>query len=116
MARVFAYPKEARVRRRAEFLSLQGEGRRRHTRHLVVIRRPGSRPSSRLGVTVSTRVGNAVVRNRLKRLLREVFRSHRARLVPPTDFVVIVKPGANSLTYAQVANELAGALDLRSDG
>lgn len=66
---------------------------------------------SRLGVTVSSRVGNAVIRNRIKRLLREIFRAHRAELVPPQDIVIIAKPGAQSLTYAQVAIEFTQAFD-----
>jgi ribonuclease P protein component len=63
---------------------------------------------------VSTRIGNAVVRNRVKRVVREVFRQHRVDLMPPTDMVVIAKPGADTLTYAQVAGELARALELDS--
>lgn len=66
---------------------------------------------SRMGVTVSSRVGNAVTRNRIKRLLREIFRAHRAELLPPQDIVIIAKPGAQSLTYAQAATEIAQAFD-----
>jgi ribonuclease P protein component len=109
----FRYPKEARVRRRAEYVGLQRDGRRRHTQHLVFIRRQTDHRGSRLGVTVSSRVGNAVVRNRVKRLVREVFRQYRTNLVPPADVVVIAKPGADTLTYAQVAHEFARALELR---
>ena len=112
MAGARSYPKAARIRRRAEFLGLQREGRRRHTSHLVVIRRPASGDGSRLGVTVSSRVGNAVVRNRIKRLLRDVFRHRRTDLAPPVDVIVIAKPGADALTHAQVANQFAQALDL----
>lgn len=104
------YPKTARLRRRREFLEVQREGTRRHTQHLVFIRRPAIGARSRLGVTVSTRVGDAVERNRVKRLLREVFR--RTRIAPPLDLVVIAKPGAKTLTYAQAANELARALGI----
>ena len=107
------YPKGARLRRRSEFLSLQREGRRRHTDHLVVIKRPALGPAARLGVTASSRVGNAVVRNRIKRIVREVFRHYRADLVPPQDLVVIAKPGADNLTYAQAAIEFARALELK---
>ena len=111
-----SFPKSARVRRRAEFLTLQREGRRRHTPHLVIIRREGSGIRSRLGVTVSKRIGNAVVRNRVKRLLREVFRHRQAGIAPPVDVVVIAKPGAETLTYAQAATEFAKALELDVDG
>ncbi len=112
MAGRLSYPKAARLRRRHEFLGLQRDGRRNHTDHLVVIRRPSSGPVSRLGVTVSSRVGNAVVRNRLKRVLRELFRQCRTDLTPPTDILVIAKPGADTLTYAQAAYEFARAIDL----
>jgi ribonuclease P protein component len=107
-----SYPKAARIRRRRDFLTLQREGQRRHTAHLVVVRRPGTAAVSRLGVTVSSRIGNAVVRNRVKRLVREVFRQSRAALVPPIDLVVIAKPGADTLTYAQAAIEFRRAIDL----
>jgi ribonuclease P protein component len=112
MAGSRGYPKAVRLRRRSEFLSVQREGRRRHTAHLVVIRRPTHGRASRLGVTASSRVGNAVVRNRIKRLLREIFRQFQAALAAPVDLVVIAKPGAHTLTYAQAASEFARALDL----
>ncbi len=108
------YPKATRLRRRAEFLGVQREGRRRHTPHLVIIRQLADGRSSRLGVTVSKRVGNAVVRNRVKRLLREVFRVRRAHIWPALDLVVIAKPGAKDMSYAQASAEFAKGLDLDS--
>jgi ribonuclease P protein component len=76
----------------------------------VVIRAPSPGPTTRLGVTVSAKVGNAVARNRTKRLVREVFRARRALIEPPADIVVIAKPGANNLNYAQAASQLDRAL------
>jgi ribonuclease P protein component len=106
------YPKALRLTRRREFLLLQREGRRRHTETFVVLRRPAGGPTSRLGITVSSRVGNAVARNRVKRLVREFFRTRRHELRAAIDVVVIARPGAPTLSYAQAANELARALDL----
>ena len=112
MGERFNFPKTARIRRRREFLTLQRKGRRRHTEHFVVIRSPSEGVETRLGITVSSRVGNSVVRNRLKRFARELFRVHRRGMAPAQDVVVIAKPGADALSYAQAATELSRALDL----
>ena len=106
------FPKALRLTRRREFLLLQREGRRRHSEAFVVLRHPAGGSTSRLGITVSSRVGNAVARNRVKRLVREFFRTRRHELRAAVDLVVIAKPGAPKLSYAQAANELARALDL----
>ncbi len=71
------------------------------------------RPNSRLGITVSTRVGGAVVRNRVKRLVREVLRLAWRDLEPSGDIVVIAKPGAARATHAEAAIQLRRALGLR---
>jgi ribonuclease P protein component len=104
------YPRSARLRRRPEFLAVQKDGRRSHTAHFVVIARPAPGPTSRLGITASGRIGNAVVRNRIKRVVREVFRQTRPWLTAVRDVVVIAKPGAETLSYAQAAIELEPAL------
>jgi ribonuclease P protein component len=100
------YPKAARLRRRAEFVTLQRSGQRWHSRSFVVIWRPSPTGCTRLGVTVSRRVGKAVVRNRVKRLVREVFRIDGRDLSPAQDILVIARAGAHKLQYAQVASEL----------
>jgi ribonuclease P protein component len=106
------YPKAARVRRRREFLALQRHGQRRHTPSFVVVQAASDAPISRLGVTVSSRVGNAVVRNRVKRLIREIFRQRRLTLPAALDIVVIAKPDAAQITHAQAASELDRALGI----
>lgn len=68
--------KEMRLRRRAEFVSVQKDGRKLHGRHVLVLasKRNDADLPGRLGITVTKKVGNAVVRNRIKRLVREWMR------------------------------------------
>jgi ribonuclease P protein component len=68
--------KEMRIRRRADFVITQAEGAKLHGRHVLGLARKRSDPAAvgRLGITVTKKVGNAVVRNRIKRLLREWLR------------------------------------------
>ena len=104
------FPKAARLRRRAEFLRVQRAGQRNSIPHFVLIATPGSTGAARLGITVSSRVGNAVARNRVKRLVRELFRTRSAHRAGANDVVVIAKPGAEVLSYAEVVSELEAPL------
>ena len=104
------FPKAARLRRRAEFLRVQRAGQRNNIPHFVLIAAPRTAASARLGVTVSSRVGNAVARNRVKRRVRELFRTRSFHPKGAHDVVVIAKPGAEVLTYAEVVSELEAPL------
>lgn len=106
------FPPHFRLRKRHEFLSLQGEGRRQTVPHFVVITRQRQQPPSRLGITTSRKIGGAPARNRVRRLVREFFRRHHLRLAPPCDVLIIARPGAASIRYADVDHELTRALRL----
>ena len=104
------FPKAKRIRKRGEFLKLQQVGRRRAGTRFVVVTVPSRGGVSRLGITASRRVGGAVVRNRVKRLVREFFRQHHDRIQPPRDVLVIARPQAAGAEYAEVKQELSTAL------
>lgn len=72
---------------------------------------PAPTQGQRLGITVTKKVGNAVVRNRIKRVVREVFRRNRALFPLSTDVVFIAKQGAGKLGYAEALAEIERARD-----
>ena len=87
--------KEMRIRKRAEFVAIQGDGLKLHGRHVLALAKKRSDPEQlgRLGITVTKKVGNAVVRNRIRRLVREWMRLHG--WVPVGwDIVVVAKDSA----------------------
>jgi ribonuclease P protein component len=67
---------------------------------------PAGIPRPKLGVTVSKRVGNAVVRNRIKRRVREWFRHNRRGLPAEKDVVVIARPAAKELSGSGITAAL----------
>jgi len=105
-----SFPKRARLTKRSEFLALARHGRRVHASHFVVLSKANDMEQNRLGVTVTTRVGNAVVRNRIKRLVREFFRRRKETILHGHDIVVIAKRGAEELSLGEVTAELETAL------
>ena len=90
---------------------MQRNGRRVHTPHFVValLPRPDLQSGSRVGLTVTKKVAGSVGRNRLKRVLREIFRRNRQLFPDGCDMVVIAKSGAHLLGYEGARAELAGA-------
>lgn len=102
-----------RLRRQADFAAVRNEGRRQHGAAFVFAfrRRP---PDARLdlprfAVVASRRVGPAVVRNRLKRRLREIFREHQALFPGDLDILVTLRPAAASATFADLERQFRAA-------
>ena len=67
----------------------------------------------RLGITVSRKVGGAVIRNRVKRRIREWFRSWKVDLDQSFDLVIIAKPGAAALKSPEFQQELSELMNVR---
>jgi ribonuclease P protein component len=91
-----AFPKSLRLRSRREFLIVQDTGAKVSADCVLALFKPNGRPDSetRVGLTVSSKVGNAVVRNRVRRKLRELFRTRRSELPRGLDMVLIARNSA----------------------
>jgi ribonuclease P protein component len=101
-----------RLSRSAEFDRVYREGRSHASRHLVLYAFPreDAEEEARLGVSVGRKVGGAVERNRVKRLLREAFWSLGSSLPDGHDFVVVARPDAGDLARREGEQGIEGAL------
>ena len=100
------FPKTRRLRARSEYLAAQAASARVTTPHFVLLLAPSTAGApARLGVTASKHVGDAVRRNRTKRLVREAFRLHGELFPDGVDVVVIARAGAPDLGLADVVAE-----------
>ncbi len=102
------YPKAARLRRRREFLAVQQRGRRLYAGEVLVLALDAGGDRPRIGITVSSKIANAVARNRVKRWVREAFRAIRADL-PAVYLVVVARRGAPQMGLAGAARALRAA-------
>ena len=98
-----------RLKKRYEFRQVQLSGRRIHTPHFLIVVQPNALHNTRLGITVTKKVGTAVQRNRIKRVVREVFRRNRQLFPPSHDVVFIAKREARGIDYDSLLGELRRA-------
>ena len=110
----FSLTKADRISKRSEFSYISHFGKKLEDKYFIVLFCIGQTERSRLGLTVSRKVGNAVKRNRIKRLLREYFRLNRQKLDGNWDINIIAKKDAADLTLDQVFLSLNGIFQKRS--
>jgi len=103
----FSLGKEEKLRKPAEFIRVFRNGKSQSTEHFQIFIFPAHTNKQRLGITARKKIGGAVKRNRIKRLLREFFRLHKIYLPPSSDILFVAKPGADLLDYSGLREELA---------
>ncbi len=101
-----AYNKADRILKRSEFLRLAKYGRKIQSRHFIAIFGTSPLERTRLGVTVSRKVGRAVTRSRVKRYLREYFRLNKHDIKRNLDINIIAKKAAAGLSSDQTISSL----------
>jgi len=107
----FSFTKADRLLKRSDFLRLTAKGRQQQDKYFIVVFAPGKMDRTRLGITVSRKVGNAVVRNRIKRFAREYFRLNRHKNTGNWDINIIARKGAVNLSSAQAFLSLQNIFD-----
>ncbi len=97
------------LKKNYEFHRLYSKGRSAVTPFLVVYARTTRRTENRVGITVSTKLGKAVKRNRVRRRLREIYRLNESRFVPGTELVIVARGRAVTAAYRQLETAFLSA-------
>lgn len=118
--------REERLRRRAEFQCVYRDGEKRVGEAFLCYVMPGSGQGWKMGLAVSRKVGGAVVRNRVKRRIREIYRTYRTEIAFDEDggprrekgasVVIVARPASASLDYPESERALRALFRRRSGG
>jgi ribonuclease P protein component len=111
-----ALPREVRLRKRQAFLDVQERGKRITAGPLVGLVAPSPDGRSRLGLTVSSKVGAAVVRNAVRRRLRELLRKRRDRWPGGMHLVVVARPSAREASFEALSRAVDTLLSSLENG
>jgi ribonuclease P protein component len=99
-----------RIRRKSDFASLYRQGGRLRGRYFTLVFLKNELGHSRLAVVASRKVGSAVVRNRVKRRFRELFRRNKQLLQDPLDIIVITRPESGEAAWTDLRDAFISSL------
>ena len=104
------FPKEERLRKRKDFTEIFDKGKKTYSSHLILFCKANSGQGVRVGITASRKVGTAVVRNRVKRLIREYYRQHKSFFTVKFDYSLVVKQSFSRLSKREAEEQLSALL------
>ena len=94
------------LKKTREFQKVYKKGKSFANKYLVMYILTNERTENRLGISVSKKVGNSVVRHRLTRLIRESYRLNKDLFIKGIDIVIVARTGAKDIDYSKVENAL----------
>jgi len=100
------FPREAKLVRKSEFDEVYRAGKRRSSSHFTVFVRASGQPISRFGFSIKKALGGAVVRNRIRRRVREIVRCHRLEIPAGWDIVIHPKSNVAKAEFASLTADL----------
>jgi ribonuclease P protein component len=100
------FPREARLVRRGDFDAVYRAGKRRSSSHFTVFFRANQLPVSRFGFSIKKALGGAVVRNRMRRRMREIVRCHRMEIPAGWDIVIHPKSSVARVEFVVLTADL----------
>ena len=106
------------IRKNSEFQKVYKSGTSYANRLLVMYVKRSENPDTRIGISVSKKVGNSVVRHRITRLIREIFRLHRLETDSGLDIIVVARPAAKDSDYQKMESaymHLCGLHNIRKE-
>jgi ribonuclease P protein component len=105
-----SYPRTARLLRRIEYVAVYRGGKRRSSSQFVIFVRRNGTAHTRFGSSVKKALGGAVVRNRIRRRIREILRLHRSEI--PTGWDIVIHPRASvaRIEFSRLTEELLSLL------
>jgi ribonuclease P protein component len=103
------FSRSERVRRRVEYQRIYDQGVKVHGRSFTVFQLPNGLPQGRLGIAATRKLGNAVARNRAKRLVREIFR--RNKVAPGVDVVIVPRREVLSTSLVALEREFRSSIE-----
>lgn len=110
VTRGLKFSREARLVRTGDFDAVYRAGKRRSSPHFTVFFRPNELPQSRVGFSIKKALGNAVVRNRMRRRIREVIREHWREIPQGWDLVIHPKDTVRQAEFSALAADLVRLL------